>query len=133
MYVMPPTCESRTDELETIALSDEHLDYLGQLAREMNPDMPESFGLPFLIRTIIDRVEQSGIDLTDARSEEDIARLAAKRLRGQTNRRRAPQPSERVFSSSLMGIRSEARRSHRSNLPVTGRFRSGTTPRSGRG
>jgi len=133
MYVMPPTRESRTDELETLVLSEEHLDYLGQIAREMNPDMPESFGLPFLIRTIIERVEQSGIDLTDACSEEDIARLAAKRLRGQANRRRVPPPSERVFSSTLMGTRSAARRSHRSNLPVTGPFRSGTTPRSGRG
>ena len=130
MYLMPPTRETRSDELETIALSDEHLDYLGQLAREMNPDMPESFGLPFLIRTIIDRVEQSGIDLTDASSEEDIARLAAKRLRGQANRHGGPL-SERFFSSTA--TRSAARRSHRSNLPVTGRFRSGTTPRSGRG
>lgn len=130
MYLMPPTRETRSDELETIALSEEHLDYLGQLAREMNPDMPELFGLPFLIRTIIDRVEQSGIDLTDARSEEDIARLAAKRLRGQANRHGGPL-SARLFSSTA--TRSAARRSHRSSLPVTGRFRSGTTPRSGRG
>ena len=130
MYLMPSTRETRSDELETIALSEEHLDYLGQIAREMNPDMPESLGLPFLIRTIIDRVEQSGIDLTDASSEEDIARLAAKRLRGQANHRREPL-SARLFSSTV--TRSAARRSHRSNLPVTGRFHSGTTPRSGRG
>src|SRR6185503_20637365 len=99
MHLMPSIREGRkSSELETLVLSDEHLDYLGQIAREMNPDMPESFGLPHLIRTIIERVEQSGVDLTDACSEEDIARLAAKRLRGQTNRRRAPRPSERDFS-----------------------------------
>ena len=131
MHLMPPTRESRSDELETISLSEEHLDYLGQIAREMNPDMPESLGLPFLIRTIIDRVEQSGIDLTDACSEEEIAQLAAKRLRGQANHRRGPRPSARLFSSTA--TRSAVRRSHRSNLPVTGRFHSGTTPRSGRG
>jgi hypothetical protein len=121
----------RDSELETIVLSEEHLDYLGQMAREINPDMPESFGLPHLIRRIIDRVEASGIDLTDASSEEDIAQLAARRLRGQANRHRAPRSNERLFSSS--GNRSAVRRSYRSNLPETGRFRSGTPPRSGRG
>jgi len=95
MELMPPTTETRgasPNELETIALSGKHLDYLGQIALEMNPDMPASFGLPHLIRTILDRVEQSGIDLTDACSEEDIARLAAGRLGGKssTARRRAP-------------------------------------------
>src|SRR5215208_3708180 len=128
MHLMPKIRNGRkSSEPETLVLSDEHLDYLGQIAREMNPDMPVSFGLPHLIRTIIDRIEQSGIDLTDARSEEDIARLAAKRLRGQTERRRAARPSARLFSSTVN--RSGARRSHRSSLPETNRFRSGTTPR----
>ena len=131
MRLMPEIREGQTDsELEILVLSDEHLDYLGNLSREMNPDMPESFGLPHLIRTIIDRIEESGIDLTEATSEEDIARLAAKRLRGQANRRRTPRPSERFFSSAT---RSAARRSHQSSLPAKDRFRSGTTPRSGRG
>lgn len=133
MRLMPPTKERRTgspNELETIALSGKHLDYLGQIALEMNPDMPASFGLPHLIRAILDRVEESGIDLTDACSEEDIARLAAGRLRGKssTARRRAPRPNERLFSSS-----SAARRSGRSSLPGTDQHHSGTTPRSGRG
>lgn len=131
MYLMPSIREGlTTSELETLLLSEEHLDYLGQIAREMNPDMPETFGLPHLIRAIIDRVEQSGVDLTDACSEEEIAQMAAKRLRGQTNRRRARRPNERLFSSAN---RSGARRSHRSSLPAKDRFRSGTTPRSGRG
>lgn len=133
MHAMPPTQERANgeNELETIVLSDKHIDYLGQLAREMNPDMPVSFGLPHLIRTLIDRVEESGIDLTDACSEEDIARLAARRLSGREIRRRTPRPSERPFA--LTATRSAARRSHQSSLPAKGRFRSGTTPRSSRG
>lgn len=132
MYLMPPLPEGRTgtpSEQETIVLSGKHLDYLGQIAREMNPDMPESFGLPHLIRAILDRVEQSGIDLTDASSEEDIARLAAGRLRGQGTRRTTPRPSERLFSSSSSAVL----RSSRSSLPERDQYRSGKPPRSGRG
>jgi hypothetical protein len=132
MDLMPQTQESRTgtpDELETIVLSGHHLDYLGHLAREMNPHMPASFGLPHLIRTILDRVEQSGIDLTDAGSEEEIAILAAGRLRQTGSTRRPPRPNARLFSASG----SATPRSSRSNLPETGRFRSGKPPRSGRG
>lgn len=132
MHAMPPIQDVRAgaNELETIVLSDRHLDYLEQIARELNPDMPESFGLPHLIRTLIDRVEESGIDLTDACSEEEIARLAATRLGGPTTRRRTPRPTGRLFSSANP---SAARRSHRSSLPAKDRFRSGTPPRSGRG
>lgn len=135
MHAMPPTQERPAggNELETLVLSDRHLDYLGQIARELNPDMPESFGLPHLIRKLIDRVEESGIDLTDACSEEEIARLAAEPLRGRQSRRRAPRPSERLFSATSTATRSGARRSHRSSLPAKGPYRSGTTPRSTRG
>lgn len=132
MYVMPPVEDRRLNppsELETLALSDRHLDYLGRIARELNPDMPASIGLPHLIRTILDRVEQSGIDLTEASSEEDIARLAAGRLRQPKRRCRTLSPSERTFSS----YSSAARRSYQSSLPERDRFRSGKPPRSGRG
>src|SRR5215210_768012 len=116
MRLMPPTQERQTgspNELETIALSGKHLDYLGQAALELNPDMPASFGLPHLIRAILDRVEQSGIDLTDACSEEEIAQLAAMRLSTKTSdRRRSPRTNARIFSS-----KSAARRSDRSSLP----------------
>lgn len=131
MHLMPPSQEGRSTELETIALSGKHLDYLGQIALELNPDMPASFGLPHLIRTLLDRVEESGIDLTDASSEEDIARLAAGRLGGQSasRRRRTRRPTARLSSSSS----SAARRSSRSSQPATDPFRSGRRPRSGRG
>src|SRR5688572_10128750 len=135
MHAMPPIQErpAGANELETLVLSDRHLDYLGQLSRELNPDMPESFGLPHLIRTLIDRVEESGVDLTDACSEEEIAQLAAGTLGGRKSRRRASRPSERFFSATSTATRSGARRSHRSSLPAKGRYRSGTTPRSTRG
>jgi hypothetical protein len=132
MYLMPPTTEGLAgtpNELETIVLSGKHLDYLEEVARELNPEMPESFGLPHLIRTILDRVEESGIDLTDAGSEEEIARLAAGRLRQKSPVRRSKQTIEQTFSSSY----STARRSYRSSPPETDRFRSGKPPRSGRG
>ena len=131
MFVMPPVEDrlNAANELETLALSDRHLDYLGRVARELNPDMPASIGLPHLIRTILDRVEQSGIDLTEASSEEDIARLAAGRLGQKRNRRRNVRPSERTFSS----YSSTTRRSYRSSLPERDRFHSGRPPRSGRG
>jgi len=132
MHLMPPIQEGRAttpNELETIVLSGKHLDYLGQIAREMNPNMPASLGLPHLIRTILDRVEQMGIDLTDACSEEEIARLAAGQLRQTTTRRKTPRPSERLFSSSS----STTRRSYRSSQPERDRYHSGRPPRSGRG
>jgi hypothetical protein len=132
MHLIAPTEDRRlnaANELETLALSDRHLDYLGQVARTLNPDMPASIGLPHLIRTILDRVEQSGVDLTDASSEEDIARLAAGRLLQTKTRRRTPRPSERTFSS----YSSATRRSYQSSLPEKDRFHSGKPPRSGRG
>lgn len=118
------------NELETIMLSREHLDYLDQLGAEMNPDMPPSFALPHLIRAILDRFEESGIDLTGASSEEEIAQLAAGQLRTQTYDH-APRLSGRAFSSNQS--RQAARRSYRSSLPAKDRLRSGTPPRSGRG
>jgi hypothetical protein len=132
MYLMSPNTEGlggTPNELETIVLSDHHLDYLEEIARELNPSMPESFGLPHLIRTILDRVEESGIDLTEAGSEEEIARLAAGRLRQNTPVRRSRQTIERTFSSRY----SAARRSYRSSQPETDRSHSGKPPRSGRG
>ena len=132
MHLMQPIQERRTgtaNEQETIVLSGRHLDYLGKLARQMNPDMPASFGLPHLIRTILDRVEEAGIDLTDACSEEEIASLVAGRLRQTTTRKRAPRLNERTFSSCS----SATRRSYRSSLPEKDRFHSGKPPRSGRG
>jgi len=68
------------DATETVVLSERQLEYLDQVSFELNPEMPLAFGAPHVIRTILDRFAQSGIDLTDASSEEEIARLGAGRL-----------------------------------------------------
>lgn len=117
------------DELEMLALERKHVHYLAELARETNPAMPASLGIPHVIRMIIDRVEQSGIDLTHACSEEEISRIAASQLRQMTPDWCGALSTEPLFSSSS----SAAQRSCRSNPPGRDRRRSGTTPRSGRG
>ena len=61
---------------ETIVLSDAQIEYLEQMSPESN-----AFGWSHAIRAILDRFEQSGIDLTEASSEEEIAALAAAELR----------------------------------------------------
>jgi len=68
------------DTTETLVLSGRHLEYLDQISFEMNPAMPLAFGAPHVIRQILDRFAQGEIDLTDASSEEEIARLGAGRL-----------------------------------------------------
>jgi len=72
---------------ETITLSQRHAAFLDRVSHGINPQMPEVFGWPHAIRTILDRIEESGIDLTEASSERDIARLAAAELRAQSRRR----------------------------------------------
>jgi hypothetical protein len=59
------------------------------MSNEINPAMPKAFGWPQAIRTILDRIEQSNIDLTAASSEYEIARLAAGELRAKNRRRPA--------------------------------------------
>jgi len=76
---------------ETVLLSRRHVSFLTKMSREISPAMPEAFGWPAAIRTIIDRMEESNIDLTAAGSEREIARLAADELRTK-RKRRAPGP-----------------------------------------
>jgi hypothetical protein len=75
---------------ETIVLSKRHASFLAKMSNEINPAMPKAFGWPQAIRTILDRIEQSNIDLTAASSEYEIARLAAGELRTKSRRRPAP-------------------------------------------
>jgi hypothetical protein len=119
---------SFTEEMETLVLSDRHLEYLEQISRAMNPAMPKAFGWPHAIRVILDRIEESGIDLTDAASEEEIAALAAGKLR----RRKSPLSGISASRSRTPSRRAD-RLTSRLNLPETGRHRSGRRPRSGHG
>jgi len=102
---------------ETIVLSEAQVEYLEQMLPEAT-----AFGWSHAIRTILDRFEQSGIDLTAASSEEEIARLAAEQLRS------SAQPCAVSVSS-----RSAVRPEYQSSLPETGQYRSGRPPRLGRG
>lgn len=119
---------AESDEIETLALSAVHLDYLEQVSQAMNPDMPVAFGWPHAIRAILDRFEKSGIDLTAASNEHEIAVLAAGGLRGPYGRRARISAS----LSSYRPTRQGDRRANRANQPATDRCRSGKPPRSGR-
>jgi len=77
---MSKSTTSLNDTTETLVISGRQLEYLDQVSFEMNPGMPLAFGAPHVIRTILDRFAQGEIDLTDASSEEEIARLGAGRL-----------------------------------------------------
>src|SRR5436190_16062302 len=77
IVVQPPADQEMDDRsTETIALSEAHIEYLENMSPESS-----TFGWSHAIRAILDRFEQSGIDLTGASSEEEIAMLAAAELR----------------------------------------------------
>lgn len=75
---------------ETIFVAQHHAAFLAKMSRRINPDMHQAFGWPQAIRTILDRIEASGIDLTGATSEREIAQLAAAKLRATSGRREMP-------------------------------------------
>ena len=76
-----------SNDIETFVVSPAQLDYLGRVAHEMNPDMPMAFAGAHVIRTLLERFEESGIDFTGATSEEDVTRIAAHALRRQARQR----------------------------------------------
>lgn len=134
MKVLSATCPTPTapdTAAVEIMLSAEHTAFLERLRQEIGPDMPVAFGWPHAIRTILERIEESGIDLTDASSEEEIARLVAGKLRVATGRR--TKPATAASYAALAPTRSEARPVYRSSQPATDRFRFGKRPRSSRG
>ena len=109
---------------ETVLLSARQLDYVARVSNDIDPAMHRAFGWPHAICTIIDRIAQSGIDLTDASNESELVALATRQLRA-GNRRRA---TARSFASSALYPLAD-RPSSRSSLPGTGRCRSGKPPR----
>jgi hypothetical protein len=72
--------------VEALLLPDEQIAYIAETSKNLNPEMPSAFGWPHVIRTLLDRFEESGIDLTAADSEEEIARVAATELRKDSSR-----------------------------------------------
>jgi hypothetical protein len=74
---------------ETLLLTLDQIDFLQTVSQAINPDAHPRFGLPHAVRVLIDYIENSGIDLTVASSEAEIAALVGGQLE---NRRRAPRP-----------------------------------------
>ncbi len=74
---------------ETIALSQQHAAFLSRVSSAINPHMPEEFGWPHTIRLILERIEASGVDLTEATCEGEIADLGALGLQSSSRRRPA--------------------------------------------
>lgn len=70
-----------SNNIETVFISPAQLDHLGRLAGAMRPDMPMAFAGAHVIRTLLERFEESGIDLAAAASEEDVTRVAVRELR----------------------------------------------------
>lgn len=124
--------EDETDDkrdcgaIEELALPAHLLSWLSEEARAANPHMPDAFGVPAMIRLLIDQINESGVDLSVAECEADIVRLVTDAVR---RRRNSAAATEQLSSSGC----SESRRSNRSSPPARGRFRSGRRPRSGRG
>ncbi|MGZ8830466.1 MAG: hypothetical protein ACXW2Q_08820 [Thermoanaerobaculia bacterium] len=81
------TPEAESD-IETFVVSPAQFDYLGRVANEMNPDMPMAFAGAHVIRALLERFEDSGINLTGASSEEELTQIAARGLRQRARERR---------------------------------------------
>jgi hypothetical protein len=77
--------EEPENNIVEFVVSEAQLDYLGRVSRDINPDMPMAFGGAHVVRTLLERFEESGIDLTAATSEEELTHIAARKLR-QRNR-----------------------------------------------
>jgi hypothetical protein len=67
--------------IETLLLTDEQIAYIDETSKDLNPEMPSAFGWPHAVRTLLERFEESDIDLTAADSEDGIVRVAAAQLR----------------------------------------------------
>ena len=118
--------ESDRGVIEELSLPPHLRSWLAAAARASNPLMPAAFGVPAMIRVLVDLIDDSEIDLSAATGEADIVRLVTDAVR---HRRKGPSASGQPSSSGC----SEPRRSSRSNPPARGRYRSGTRPRSSRG
>ena len=73
--------DQKESEIETLFLTAAQNAYLGRQSQAINPDMPVEFGAAHVIRTLLERMEESGIDASEASSEEEVTRVAVARLR----------------------------------------------------
>ena len=75
------TPEPVENDIETLRVTSNQMAYLRRQSKGMNPDMPIAFGAPHAIRTLLERIEEAGVDLTSASSEEELTRIAVDGLR----------------------------------------------------
>jgi len=58
LVATPPS--PRTEpEGEVVDLSAAQLEFLGQLSRGLNPEMPIAFGAPHVVRTLLEKLEEA--------------------------------------------------------------------------
>jgi hypothetical protein len=76
--------ETNAGSVETIAISQAHLDFLRAVSERINPNMPAAFGRAHVLRTLLERLEEAELNLSDASSEEELAEIAAAGLRRTT-------------------------------------------------
>ena len=73
--------EQKDSEIETLFVTAAQQAYLGQQTKAVNPDMPIEFGAAHVIRTLLERMEESGVDVSEASTEDEVTRVAVARLR----------------------------------------------------
>ena len=75
-------------EVETIHLPHHQAELLHALSRGINPAMPPEIGRAHAIRLLLDHIEKTEIDLTQASSEVELAGLATPAMTRRRPRRR---------------------------------------------
>ena len=73
--------DEKESEIETLFVTAAQHAYLGRQSNAVNPDMPMEFGAAHVIRTLLERMEDSGVDLSGASTEEEVTRAAVAGLR----------------------------------------------------
>ncbi len=76
--------EGADNDTETIVVPQAQFDYLSRVGSELNSAMPMAFAGAHVIRTLLERFEETGIDLTEATSESELTRIAAHGLRARS-------------------------------------------------
>ena len=83
---LAPVTAAQPTETETVDLSYAQYEALRGLSHDLNPDTPMVFGGAHAVRTLLDRIEETGIDLSDASSEDEIVEIATAALRRRRQR-----------------------------------------------
>ena len=70
MKLVAPGAEThKVSEIETVALSEEQYEMLRKLSQDLDPHVHLAFGGAHAIRTLLDRMEAGGIDVSSGRKK----------------------------------------------------------------